>query len=261
MELITIPALVIRESDYGENDKLLTLLTNEKGALTAIVKGGKSLRNKNSACSQLLCYSEFTLKERNCFYTVNEASLIEQFFEIRRDMASFALAQYVADVSSAVSVENESGAEMLSLALNTLYMICKGEKNLDFIKAVFELRCASISGLCPDIKSCRYCGRPDHEIYYLDVMNGSVACGNCFGGDEDTADREISGTTALIIPLALSVREAMHYITNANPKRIFSFSLSSEDENELFRVCEKYLTNQLGRGFKTLDFYNRVKTM
>ncbi len=261
MELLTIPALVIRESDYGENDKLLTLLTGEKGALTVIVKGAKSLRNKNSACAQLLCYSEFTLKERNGFYTLNEASLIEQFFEIRRDMSSFALAQYVAEVSSAVSVENENGAEMLSLALNTLYMICKGERSLDFIKAVFELRCAYVSGLCPDIKACRYCGREDHEIYYLDVMNGSVSCGDCFGGDEDTIDRETSGTTALILPLIPSVKNGMGYIINANPKRIFSFALSDPDEEELCRVCEKYLLNQLGRGFKTLDFYKRVKTM
>lgn len=261
MELLTIPALVIRESDYGENDKLLTLLTGDKGALTVIVKGAKSLRNKNSACAQLLCYSEFTLKERNGFYTLNEASLIEQFFEIRRDMSSFALAQYVAEVSSAVSVENENGAEMLSLALNTLYMICKGERSLDFIKAVFELRCACVSGLCPDIRACRYCSREDHEIYYLDVMNGSVSCGDCFGGDEDTVDRATSGTTALILPMIPSVKNGMSYIINANPKRIFSFALPETDEEELCRVCEKYLLNQLGRGFKTLDFYKRVKTM
>lgn len=261
MELLTIQALVVRESDYGENDKLLTLLTSEKGAMTAIVKGGKSLRNKNSACSQLLCYSEFTLKEKNGFYTLSEASLIEQFFEIRRDMTSFALAQYVCDVSSTVSVENESGKEMLSLALNTLYMICKEDKALDLVKAVFELRCACISGLCPDIKSCRYCDRADHEIYYLDVMNGSVCCGDCFGGEEDAADRRLGGTTALIMPISPIIRNSMSYIINAPAKRIFSFSLPENEEHELFRVCEKYLINQLGRSFKTLDFYNRVKTM
>jgi DNA repair protein RecO (recombination protein O) len=92
-------------------------------------------------------------------------------------------------------------------------------------------------------------------------MNGSVSCGDCFGGDEDASERKISGTTALILPLSPTVRDAMNYIIRANPKRIFSFSLPENDECELFRVCEKYLINQLGRGFKTLDFYNRVKTM
>ena len=261
MELLTISALAIREIDYDENDKLLTLLTNEKGALTVIVKGAKSLRNKNSACAQLLCYSEFILKERNGFYTLNEASLIEQFFDVRRDMSSFALAQYVAEVCSAISVENENGGEMLSLALNTLYMICKGERSLDIIKAVFELRCACVSGLCPDITACKYCGCEEHDIYYLDVMNGSVCCGDCFGGDEDVSDRETSGTTAVIIPLSKTIKDGMRYIIKANPKRIFSFTLPESDEAELCRVCEKYLLNQLGRGFKTLDFYKKVKTM
>ena len=40
-----------------------------------------------------------------------------------------------------------------------------------------------------------------------------------------------------------------------------SFTLPESDEAELCRVCEKYLLNQLGRGFKTLDFYKKVKTM
>ena len=260
MELLTIPALVIRESDYGENDKLLTLLTADRGAVTVTVKGAKSLRNKNSACSQLLCYSEFTLKERNGYYTLNEASLIEQFFEIRRDMASFALAQYVAEVCLAVSVENENGEEMLSLALNTLYMICRGSKGLDLIKAVFELRCACISGFCPDITGCRYCTNT-HGIYYLDVMNGSVACGDCFGGDEDIKNRESSGASSVIMPLTPHVKNIMSYIIRANPKRIFSFIASDDDISEVSRVCEKYLLNQLGRGFNTLDFYKRIRSM
>lgn len=80
MNILTFPALVIRECDYGENDKLLTLLTAEHGKITVCAKGAKSLRNKNMVCSQLLCYSEFTVKERGGYYTLSEASLIEQFF-------------------------------------------------------------------------------------------------------------------------------------------------------------------------------------
>ena len=92
-ELLNFPALVIREADYGENDKLLTLLTAERGRLTVCVKGGKSLKNKNLASSQLLCYSEFTVKERKGFYTLSEAALIEQFFGLRGDLDRFAAAQ------------------------------------------------------------------------------------------------------------------------------------------------------------------------
>ncbi len=261
MELKSFPALVIREVDYGENDKLLTLLTADAGRMTVLFKGGKSLKNKNSAASQLLSYSEFTVKERNGFYTLSEAALIQQFFELRSSLDRFALSQYVAEVCAEVSVENENGSETLSLALNTLYMLCSSDRSSELIKAVFELRCASVNGFCPDLDSCPLCGKSEHEVFYLDVMNGSLRCGDCFGGDKDASLRKADGGTALILPLSSTVLNAMRYVVSAPSKRIFSFTLPEDELPLFYRVCEKYLTNQLEKGFKTLDFYNRTKNM
>lgn len=258
-EIVQLSALVIRESDYAENDKLLTLLTPDRGRVRCLVKGAKSLKNKNSASSQLLCYSEFTMKERGGFYTLSEACLIEQFFELRSDLSRFALAQYIADVCGEVSVENESGEEMLALALNCLYMLCQGKREPDFVKAVFELRCAVINGLCPDLDSCPLCGKGDHEIFYLDVMNGGLRCGDCFGTDEDI--RSKTGVSSVIIPLSPTVLSAMRYVVGAGAKRIFAFSLPENEMNDFCSACEKYLVNQLERSFKTLDFYKRIKSL
>lgn len=116
---------MIRECDYGENDKLLTLLTAEHGKITVCAKGAKSLRNKNMVCSQLLCYSEFTVKERGGYYTLSEASLIEQFFGLRTSLSRNAAAVYAADVAGEVCVESSDESEMLSLVLNTLYMLSR----------------------------------------------------------------------------------------------------------------------------------------
>lgn len=260
-ELTSFPALVIRESDYGENDKLLTLLTAEKGRMTVLFKGGKSLKNKNSASSQLLCYSEFTVKERNGFFTLSEAALIQQFFELRSSLDRFALSQYIADVCGEVSVENENGEETLSLALNTLYMLCREDTDTDFIKAVFELRCMALNGFCPDLTACPLCGKQESDIFYLDVMNGSLRCGDCFGSDEDIELRKSEGQALMIIPLSRSVLAAMRYVIGSPSKRIFSFKLEEDELEPFCRVCERYLTNHLERGFKTLDFYKNIKKL
>ena len=102
-EMLNFPALVLRTADFGENDKLLTLLSAEKGRLTVCVKGGKSLKNKNFAACQPLCYSEFTVKERGGFHTLSEAMLIEQFFGLRSDLVRSAAAQYAAEVADGIS--------------------------------------------------------------------------------------------------------------------------------------------------------------
>ncbi len=255
------PALVIRETDYGENDKLITLLTTEKGRLTVCVKGGKSLKNKNLASSQLLCYSEFTVRERNGFYTLSEAALIEQFFGLRSALDRFAAAQYIADVAGEVCVENNDEGEMLQLVLNTLYMLSETDRDVDFVKAVFELRCAVLNGLCPDLTACGLCGKHDGDWMYLDVMNGALRCCDCFGNDMDAASREGGVTATVILPLSLASLQGMRYVTGAPAKRIFSFSLPEEAKHEFYRACEKYLVNQLECSFRTLDFYHSIRSM
>jgi len=260
-EIFNFPALVIREADYGENDKLLTLLTAERGRLTVCVKGGKSLKNKNLASSQLLCYSEFTVKERKGFYTLSEAALIEQFFGLRGDLDRFAAAQYIADVAGEVCVENNDEGEMLRLTLNTLYMLSETDRDVDFVKAVFELRTAALSGFCPDLTACGLCEGTEGEPMYLDVMNGSLRCGECFGTEADTDSRIGAATATVILPLSPSVLHGMRYVIGAPAKRVFSFTLPEEAQADFCRVCEKYLVNQLERSFRTLEFYHNIRRM
>lgn len=261
MTMLTFPALVIRECDYAENDKLLTLLTAEKGKITVCAKGAKSIRNKDMACSQLLCYSEFTVKERGGYYTLSEASLIEQFFGLRSSLERNAAAVYIADVAGEVCVENNDESRMLSLTLNTLYMLSETDRNVDFIKAVFELRCASVSGFCPELSGCTVCGRKDAPRLYLDVMDGSLICGDCFGADDEEISRGDVAAAKIILPLSSGLLEAMRYVVSCPPKKIFSFSLPNEELSDFCRVCEKYLINQIERSFSTLEFYNRIKAM
>jgi len=260
-EIFNFPALVIREADYGENDKLLTLLTAERGRLTVCVKGGKSLKNKNLASSQLLCYSEFTVKERKGFYTLSEAALIEQFFGLRGDLDRFAAAQYIADVAGEVCVENNDEGEMLRLTLNTLYMLSETDRDVDFVKAVFELRTAALSGFCPDLTACGLCEGTEGEPMYLDVMNGSLRCGECFGTEADTDSRIGAATATVILPLSPSVLHGMRYVIGAPAKRVFSFTLPEEAQADFCRVCEKYFVNQLERSFRTLEFYHNIRRM
>ena len=89
-------------------------------------------------------------------------------------------------------------------------------------------------------------------------MNGSIRCGDCFtdGGAVGPADR---GTATVILPLSPATLRAMRYVTDAPAKRIFSFSLSEAETADLVRVTETYLLHPLGRGFRTLDFYNRIR--
>ena len=249
MEEFSLPALVIRESDVGEQDKLLTLLSGKRGKLTAKVHGCRNIKSKNLACSSLFCYGNFTFTEKNGRLTVKESSLQESFFALRMDVVRLALANYVAEVLCLVCTEENDETELLILALNTLFAAANGEKSTVLLKAVFELRCLSILGFMPDLAGCSDCGGDEAPLYYFDLQEGNLVCHAC---------RELQLRHTPLFSMGKDTLAALKYVLTCPPKRIFSFSASDETLEELDCLAESFFVIQTEINCKTLKFYHSV---
>lgn len=243
---LTIQGIVLRVTDYNDRDALLTLLTRRHGKLTAKARG---LRRKNSpltAPCQLLAYGEFTLFEYRGQYTINEASSIELFTPLRRELTKLSLGTYFVQASEVLSQEDLPNPELQSLLLNCLYALSRLNLPEKLVKAVFELRSACLSGYTPDLFGCHICGSQDPDRF--DLSAGQLECRNCRSRD--------SG--GIRMPVTPPLLEAMRYICLCDPKRLFSFQVGEETLDALSKLTEAYLTTQLERGFSTLDFYKSL---
>ena len=243
---LTTKGLVLRVSDYNDRDALLTLLTPEHGKITVKARG---LRRKNSpltAPCQLLALGEFTLFEYRDSYSINEAHSIELFQGLRKDIVKLSLGTYFAQVAELLSMEDMPNSELLSLVLNCLFALSSLSDSENKVKAVFELRCACLSGYTPDLYACHECGQQDANRF--DVSNGTLSCATC----------RQSESAGIRMPLTPSVLGAMRYIISCDPKRLLSFDASENTLLQLSQITELYLTTQLERGFSTLDFYKSL---
>ncbi len=245
--------IVLRSTDVGDNDKLLTLLTAEYGKLTISAKGARSLKSKFMSVSQQFAYGEFTFTVKGDFKWLKDASLAESFFAVRRDLPRLALACYVASVTEQLSLEGQADVELLRLTLNTLYMLCGEKHSLDHIKAVFELSAVCVGGFSPELESCGNCGSADN-ITYIDTVGGVCLCESCV--------RKLFAETQIpvsVLPITSGELDAFRFITSPDTKNQFAFRLPDEEGSALSDLCEKYLLAQLDCGFKTLSFYHEVK--
>lgn len=243
---LTIQGLVLRVTAYNDTDALLTLLTPKHGKLTVKARG---LRRKNSpliAPCQLLAYGEFTLFEHRSIYTINEASSIELFTPLRRDLQKLSLGTYFAQAAELLSQEDMPNPELLSLVLNCLFALSKLNVPENLVKAVFELRGACLAGYAPDLYGCHRCGNPFPHRF--DLSAGRLECDQCRNHD----------STGIRMPITAGMLESMHYITTCDAKKLFSFEAGEATLEQLASVTEGYLTTQLERGFTTLDFYNSL---
>lgn len=244
---IKTEALVLRETEYKDHDKLLTLLTKEHGRLTVRARGVKGKTSKIKAGCQLLCFSEFTLKDYQGFYYVSEAESIQMFPELRDNLELLSLASYFAQAAEVVSQEDVPNPELLSLLLNSMYALSKLKLPQTLVKAAFELRLACISGYEPYLARCPICGKEKPDRF--NVTKGVIHCSGCH-------DVELS--EGIRLPVSEGTLAAMRYIVSASAKKVFSFTLSDAGVQELSGLTETFLVSQLEHGFYTLDFYKSL---
>lgn len=255
--LTEVRGLVIRTVDIKETDRLITIFTQEKGTVTALARGARSLKSRKMSATMQFCYADFVLYQRGDKFEVREVSLIESFFDIRRSIESLALANYIAEVLSDVTIEEED-ADLLRVSLNSLYAISTGKYSVEKVKAVFEIRCASILGFMPDVLACHNC---DERLgnFYFDIMGGFVKCEACHRREARArTEPNDPHESRIIYILSEGAKVALGYAIHAPIEKIFSFNISDEDMRLFARATEAYLLNQLGHGFKTLDFYKDV---
>ena len=256
--LLEVKGLVIRSVDLKESDRLITIFTEEMGAVTALARGARSLKSRKMSSTMQFCYSSFVLFGQGDKLWVRESELIESFFDLRNSIEGLALGGYIAEILSDVTTA-QADRDLLRLSLNSLYAIGTGKYPIEKIKAAFEIRCASILGFMPEILECHNCGER-HGDFFFDIMGGYLECTECRHEAELThriPDDPHEKRT--ISPLSEGAKIALGYCIYCPIEKIFSFSTGDDDMRLFSKAAENYLLNQLGRSFKTLDFYKEVK--
>ena len=235
-------ALVLKVTDTGESDRLVTLLTSEYGVLRAFANRAKKINSKMHGATQSLCYGDFSVYKSRDSYIVDDAVAKEVFFGLRGDIEKLALAQYFCSLASELVPEMEPAKDYLRVILNSMHFLEKSKRSNDFLKAVTELKFMVFSGFMPDLTACPHCGETDGEMIFS-INDGCIYCKN-----NGRSGERINPT----------VLAAMRHVCASPIEKIYSFSLPATDEKRFAQVCEKFLLSQTGKRFRTLEFYKSL---
>ena len=243
---LTTQGLVLREVNYKESDKILTVLTQDMGKLTISARGSRKKGGGISAAAQMLVWSEMTLYEYRQRWSLKEAVTNREFRGVREDLESYALACYFAEIIDQLAPEQLPVPELLALILNALYALENLDRPPVLIKAAFELRAMCLSGYEPDLRGCAVCGAPEPDRF--NISQGVLQCAACRTEEEND----------IRLPMSAGTRAALRYLDSAPSSRVFSFRLAEPSLSELGQITESYLCTRLERGFSTLDFYKSL---
>jgi len=237
MATVKVKGIILSENNMGDYDKMLTILTPNFGKISCSAKGARRPKSALLAGTQLFCFGEYLLYQGTSTYHMNSCETIEMFYKLRTDLDKLMYATYITKIVTDITTENQNSYNTLKLFLNTLYAISETDKNLDFITSVFKLRILKILGFTPNIKECTSC-RQKEELRYFSIKDNGFKCINC--GKLDTSAIQINEAT----------ENAIKYSILADPKKIFSFSISENSLKELKIIADIYLNEKLEKEYK-----------
>ena len=142
---IRTKAFVLRRVNYGEADRILSLLT-EDGFVSAIAKSVRKEKSKLAGGIELFCMSDITFVEgkNNSLCTLTSARMLEHYDNIATDLKKLELAS-LALKNIARVVEMAEGPGYFNLARETLKAINTSD-NLPLIETWFLLNFAKAGG-------------------------------------------------------------------------------------------------------------------
>ena len=146
MAEIRARGIIIKQSDYGEGHRMLTVFTEEYGIVKAVSYGVKKSKSKAAASSQFLCYGDFDFYKGvgKDIMTINNIDTLDGFYPVSEDIKKLSLCVYLADITYCILGMNNPDSRMLHLFLNSVYALAYRDEPMDKVKAVYELKMMSI---------------------------------------------------------------------------------------------------------------------
>ena len=250
LAIVDANGIVTKETKYGDSSRILTVITKNLGKISVLAGSVRRGKSGLLTATSIFSYSHFTLFKSvsSSLYKLNEGELITAFSSLRESLEKMAFASYICDVTNSIIQEYAEDTEQFELLLRCLYMLSKNDANHEKIKAIFEFRTLTITGLLPNLSCCGQCGSVS-EISAINPLDGSVCCKNCLSDNPSS------------YPINKSILSAISYISVADEKKIFSFDMSDNAIKYLSELGEKCVSILLDKNFKTLEYLRRVTAL
>ncbi|MCS7239708.1 MAG: DNA repair protein RecO [Candidatus Bipolaricaulota bacterium] len=186
-ELFRDRALVLRAQDHAETDRIVSVLSENRGQLEILVKGARRIERSWGAILDILNLAEIIYyRRRSGLHLLREAWLIQDFPGLRVDLPRLEAGLILTRWARELVPHEFPDPRPFRLTLNFLRALEEGGAPEVLLRA-YELRLLSLLGYRPVLNGCLSCGGKEGLTWAAD--RGGLLCRKCGGSGEEVPSR------------------------------------------------------------------------
>ena len=174
-------AVVLRHSDLGEADRVLTLFTAEHGKLRATARGARKPKSRLGGHLEPLTRASVQIARGRTLDVVTQAQAVEVFQAARGDFLTLLHGLHMAELVDRFTQEQEPQEELFALLLEGLRRLDGGQR-ADSLARAFEAQVLSWAGFQPALDRCTSCDADadgSHGQLAFSAQLGGLLCSSC----------------------------------------------------------------------------------
>lgn len=238
-QTIVLTGMVLAAIPIGDYDKRITLLTKERGKITAFAKGARRQGSTLTAAANPFAFGEFEVYEGRTSYTVVKASVSNYFRELVENFENVYYGFYFLEIADYYARENADELHMLKLLYQSLRALEKENLPNRLVRCIYELKAMVINGEYPNVFSCMEC-RQEDGLCWFEAKKGGMLCDICRRSSD-------------AIPVSSSALYALQYIVTSSVEKLYTFTVSEDVLCTLERIMKEYMKVFMDRKFKSLQ--------
>jgi len=243
-----VDAVVLRHSDYGEADRLLTLYTRQLGKTRAIAKGARKIASRKAGHIEPFTHVRLQLAKGRDTLIVTQADTVDAYLSLRDDLLLTSHASYVLELLDRFTYEDETeNSSIFRLLTETLSRL---SSDLDpwLVIRYYEVRLLDHLGFRPQLFECANCGREIRpEDQFFSFSAGGVICPRCGQGLPN------------VKPISVDILKYLRHFQRSSYAEASRARPSPEVQQETEVLMQGYFTYLLERELNTPGFLRKIK--
>jgi DNA repair protein RecO (recombination protein O) len=242
------PAIILKRRDFGEADRLLTILTPDHGKQDVIAKGARKLTSQKMGHVELLTRADMLIHTGRDLGVVSQAEMTLPLDRLREDLVRGAYAGYCAElVDRFVNTGYDDTRPLYTLTEATLMRINELDDPRLAVR-YFEVHLLLFAGFGPELNECVVGGEPvTAQDQAFSASEGGVVC-------PQHAPRVLN-----TIPLPMLTLKTLRVLQRSRYEQAAAAAIPQALLDDAERVLAAFITHILEKRPLSAEFLRRIR--